>query len=67
MTIPTRFELYDLQCKFWFEDEIHEDMTLARLLMRINGSLDWALLTKIPEPTAKIEHIRAVDDNGKKF
>ena len=60
MDIPTRSTLYDLQCKFHFEDEIHEDMTL-----RINGTLDWSSLDKLPEPTAKIEHVRAVDKNGK--
>ena len=49
-------KLYELECKFHFEDKVHSDMT-----DRINSHNLEQYLQRLPEPTAIIEYVAAVD------
>lgn len=48
--------LYDLECKFHFESEIHPDMT-----DRLNTYID-RYSRELPEPTVKIESLVAIEE-----
>ena len=54
ISVVQTFELYELECAFRFEDNVHPDMT-----DRLNSRID-RYTNKIPEPTAIIDYVVAI-------